>query len=1156
MSLAALLGSPLSSAPPRRSGSAASLASSLFGTAAAAAAPVFSAAHSLARLLALRGALLSAARPSEALVLVGGIDGDHNDGSRMALNYLLAGLSGPHLASLRLADADLDDVVVVLHHDRCALYCSHTAVAKLRAITAMWPALTLFTPHAKFADQDTDWAQEHKIRAFVQMVEGVESVLAPLAALAALVRSDSPAVDDARTLLAPLAPGDAAHSSIEQWPLVQAYALQEVGAGIFFTLKHAIVDCAVAVHALVHRVDAHGVAYMLNDCGPRWTRHYQDTLINLAHEVPGPTPKREAPQETLMGEPVVSHFAHGLSNGGIRPFANAPVARVLALPPPKAALTLASRAGAANLERGIAAQIDATDALWPMTTSRVAFLAEGHLVEDYPFELEAVVERNHVETPHHPEPTRFAMMAYSVLAMTCRGLARAIARDPKLAASAQRSAVGLAEQYSRLFSWPAAPSWSHALSASVAATDFSLRPVPLDVLGRRPAFVCVRVELPNLFDLNASCGHPMSLAFADTFAMAPVPAGASEVLLCLTASQSESLVIAADRAESERRNKLVKIFDSFTGLRRRHHVMGRMLAAPFTARLRLLTNGALDGDVPTLDAPGPLRQRHDESELPLALRISPEVQVYAFETGLALFCAHAQPVIVSFKDVVQVLLNRSSGDQDGVSIGFVVNPDRSPAFWHVLDAASVPYAFQVHADRFSGSFKTFSSAVLPAWIAHFDSASAPVRTCNLATAARIPVGAVTLPSSVAAPLRASAAGVRPVAASAMAKPVGSAVVVIGAAGSGARRVAVQLAADSMPLVHAPVSGAIDAAALQAAVSRATTPVIVHAAPTASVAQAIDELRRANVAVHSVCACIAADTWANGAFPAGLLAQAAAGYAGAIVLSGVEQVEDSVVAAAEAVLRATNPLASLQRGVNLALLRQVLIASPREFDAEQMREYRALTVAHAALDAARFATLQARTLAMPLPLDLRRFARGVGALNERCAPKVDFTAVAQQPRVIAASGVVRAAGAESGDGLVGFELSASGATLDTWPVDARASCTLSLLGVGLSGPQLHELVLSAVPEVTVPRERTIADLSEAELLAIDQEHSDNLPEGWFFNGRHYVALSGASSFEHPLRAELVAAFLARSNAGVREQAASLRDAARAYAEARSAFERQL
>ena len=95
--------------------------------------------------------------------------------------------------------------------------------------------------------EEAEVLEEHKIRAFIAMLEGLQAVGIPL-----------PEQGDAKP--------------IEQWPLVQAYALQDFEAltgGGFLTQRLRCVTCAAAVVAPLALVDARALHWLVRVEAPR-----------------------------------------------------------------------------------------------------------------------------------------------------------------------------------------------------------------------------------------------------------------------------------------------------------------------------------------------------------------------------------------------------------------------------------------------------------------------------------------------------------------------------------------------------------------------------------------------------------------------------------------------------------------------------------------------------------------------------------------------------------------------------------------------------------------------------------------------------------------------------------------------------------------------
>ena len=171
----------------------------------------------------LRLKRLQAALPdeTEGLLLVGGLDGQYNIGTSQALGYLLIGRSNRDVADACHVGGGFDDTILLLKRDAVLAYAPDAAIArKLREmlISACISDLEIFAPTAEEA-ADPDMLEDHKIASLVQMLRGMSTLAIPYG---------SPAQDGR-------AGRTADPMRLEAWPLLQAYGLEGVGRGGFFT---------------------------------------------------------------------------------------------------------------------------------------------------------------------------------------------------------------------------------------------------------------------------------------------------------------------------------------------------------------------------------------------------------------------------------------------------------------------------------------------------------------------------------------------------------------------------------------------------------------------------------------------------------------------------------------------------------------------------------------------------------------------------------------------------------------------------------------------------------------------------------------------------------------------------------------------------------
>lgn len=236
---------------------------------------------------------------ADALLCVGGIDGGDTRGSSMLIKYLLLGESGSEMLDSKL-ESNYDDVCFVITASGVNLYCNHFVFAKIEPLTALWRGLKTHVL-TKEEMRNADAAEEFKVASFVAMVAGSRTFG---------IVADSPTPGGAR-------PNQkmqqGAGSVVERWPLVQAYALEQISGGSrgFFTMNHKIADVGAEVRAvLLGLVDPRAnVAWLHDRCVPEITRHMEEVLEQMDSATAA---DRLEMVEADIGEPVTSYYEYAL----------------------------------------------------------------------------------------------------------------------------------------------------------------------------------------------------------------------------------------------------------------------------------------------------------------------------------------------------------------------------------------------------------------------------------------------------------------------------------------------------------------------------------------------------------------------------------------------------------------------------------------------------------------------------------------------------------------------------------------------------------------------------------------------------------------------------------------------------------------------------
>ncbi|XP_064603150.1 dynein axonemal assembly factor 9-like isoform X2 [Liolophura sinensis] len=229
----------------------------------------------------------------DSILCVLGIDSRHHDGSKNLANYLLFGFcdAWKSIMGRPLVDEDqFDDLVMVVKRHSVHVYCHSGLYPYLIDYISHWRNLRL---HCLRDDChfDEDTAEEFKMRSFVNMFHDCGSVGIPHSS-ADLAQSQ---------------PFD--KMKIEKWPIVQAFALDEMGGGGFFTMKYQVEDVGVQVEQLYSMADPVTMETLISKNLPLFERQWSSLLTSLdIHILDGET---GCLTEGTVGEPLLTYYKHG-----------------------------------------------------------------------------------------------------------------------------------------------------------------------------------------------------------------------------------------------------------------------------------------------------------------------------------------------------------------------------------------------------------------------------------------------------------------------------------------------------------------------------------------------------------------------------------------------------------------------------------------------------------------------------------------------------------------------------------------------------------------------------------------------------------------------------------------------------------------------------
>ncbi|XP_032237249.2 dynein axonemal assembly factor 9 isoform X2 [Nematostella vectensis] len=226
-----------------------------------------------------------------ALLCILGIDSRYNSGTKQLLNYLLFGYCNIAADSIssKVTDEILEDVVVLVKLESVHVYCNPLNYPHLLPLIGHWRNLHI---HCLAEEEDDDEKQEEfKILSFVSMVNGCSNIGIPYG---------KPGEHDK-----PFDP-----FLVEKWPLIQAFAIEGLGGGGFFTMEHEIKDVTSKMEQLFGMIDPVVVEMLLTERLPLFGHHCKAVLTNIDVESSSSNSFGEL-KENQVAEPIMSYFTHG-----------------------------------------------------------------------------------------------------------------------------------------------------------------------------------------------------------------------------------------------------------------------------------------------------------------------------------------------------------------------------------------------------------------------------------------------------------------------------------------------------------------------------------------------------------------------------------------------------------------------------------------------------------------------------------------------------------------------------------------------------------------------------------------------------------------------------------------------------------------------------
>ncbi|XP_078485430.1 dynein axonemal assembly factor 9 [Ciona intestinalis] len=236
----------------------------------------------------------------DTIVAVLGIDSRYNEGCRELANYLLFDFYDLRINQLEqegIPDEDLDDLIIVIQRTSVAVYCSSTLHNHILPYVAHWKNLQIYSPpHEDREQQDESELEEFKIRSFISMLESSRLVGFPYYS----TRNTSMTSQFNKF-------------EIEKWPIIQAFALENIGGGGFFTLKHEVSNVHDRLTPVYMGLDPSLLERMIVRSLPLFESHWVGCMSNVVVNGNGDSPSlvNYDVTEDFVIEPMKSYFRHG-----------------------------------------------------------------------------------------------------------------------------------------------------------------------------------------------------------------------------------------------------------------------------------------------------------------------------------------------------------------------------------------------------------------------------------------------------------------------------------------------------------------------------------------------------------------------------------------------------------------------------------------------------------------------------------------------------------------------------------------------------------------------------------------------------------------------------------------------------------------------------
>ncbi|XP_053476926.1 uncharacterized protein C20orf194 homolog isoform X1 [Ictalurus furcatus] len=224
-----------------------------------------------------------------------GIDSRYNEGCSELASYLFFGLYQHNQKQLceDFPEEVLDDVILLIKAESVHLYCNPVNYSYLLPYISHWRNLHLHCmTEAEYEDEEA--AEEFKISSFVSMVEDCSCIGIPYSSQSHVQKFDM--------------------FMLEKWPIIQAFALEGIGAGGFFTMKYKLTDMSENLWEIYGRLDPVSLDYLLNEDLLLFEKQWSCLFTSVNTESPL---SMQEMSEAQTAEPFRTYYSYGLISSNI-----------------------------------------------------------------------------------------------------------------------------------------------------------------------------------------------------------------------------------------------------------------------------------------------------------------------------------------------------------------------------------------------------------------------------------------------------------------------------------------------------------------------------------------------------------------------------------------------------------------------------------------------------------------------------------------------------------------------------------------------------------------------------------------------------------------------------------------------------------------------